>query len=76
MAIKKALRSEACLKKISYSAQKDAQRAIERCWRIGKWRSKKGRPLSAYKCPECDQWHTTSQGPRVGELVINKNAHS
>lgn len=73
MAIKKALRSETCKKKISYSAQKDALNAIERCWRIGKWKSKKGRPLSCYKCPECDQWHTTSQGPRNGKLVIKND---
>lgn len=62
MAIKKNLRSINCTRKKAYSAKKDAQRAIDNAWRIKKWRLDNGaRPIRAYKCEQCNQWHTTSK---------------
>jgi len=66
MAIKKKFRSINCTRKIGWPNQEAARAAINRAWRIGNWRGEKGaRPLRAYKCNQCDFWHTTSKGPRT-----------
>ncbi len=44
-----------CIKKFRYWTQRDAARACKRN------RESSGKNLRIYRCPECRQWHLTSQ---------------